>query len=160
MRERDLIVIPVTNVQVKFNVALPFFLEKHPHHILVVSDDCHQFPIFSSFWVLFSLFLGVLATKDNLFTYMYRLCPFFLGILVISHIKGNNDIFIVPLLPSCNFGFPHPWKNTFRDLSLPIVAQFHLGMQSSLLLPFSPQSSTIFFFLFFHSEAAVKTCPN
>lgn len=30
MRERDLIVIPVTNVQAKFSVALPFLLEKTP----------------------------------------------------------------------------------------------------------------------------------
>lgn len=68
--ERDLIVIPVTNVQVKFNVVFPFYWIKHPHLILVVSNDCHPFPIFSSFWFLFALFLGVLATKNNLFKYM------------------------------------------------------------------------------------------
>lgn len=148
--------------------------KKQPHLILVVSDDCHQFSIFVSFWFLFSLFLGALETKNNLFKYMYRQCPFLLGILVISHIKGNNDIFIVPLLhnfPNAYFRLvPYSFiiltfltlgKNTFRGLSHPIVAEFHIGMQTSIIITIFPQTSTILnVFIFFYSEAAVKTYPN
>lgn len=124
--EGDLIVILVTNVKIKFNVVFPFYWKKHPHIILVVSDDCHQFPIFSSFWFLFSLFLGVLATKNNLFKYMYRQHPFFLGILAISHIKGNNDIFIVSLLHN----FPNAY---FRLVQYPFVILTFLTPEKILL---------------------------
>lgn len=46
-------------------------------------------------------------------------------------------------LPFCTFDFPHPWKNTIRHLS-PIVAEFHLGMQASIIITIFPQSSTFF----------------
>lgn len=159
---------------------LPFYWKKHPHIILVVSDDCHQFPIFSSFFFLFSLFLGVLAAKNNLFKYMYRQCPFFLGILVVSHIKGNNDISIVPLLhnlPNAYFRlvcypfviltFVIPEKilleifHILLETSQPIVVEFNLRMQTSITITIFLQSSTnLNVFLFFYTDTAVKTCPN
>lgn len=158
--ERDLIVIPVTNLQVKFNVALPFYWKKHPHLILVVSDDCHQFSIFIFFQFLFSLFLGALETKNNLFKYVCRQCPFLLGILVMSHIKGNNDIFIVPLLhdfPNAYFRLVPSIILTFLTLGKILLEIFHtLLLQNStqeckhpLLLPFSLNLAQILMFLYF-----------
>lgn len=111
---------------------------------------------------------------------MYRQCPFFLGILVVSHIKGNNDISIVPLLhnlPNAYFRlvcYPFviltsviPEKilleifHILLETSQPIVVEFNLRMQTSITITIFLQSSTnLNVFLFFYTDTAVKTCPN
>lgn len=172
-RERDLIVIPVTNVQAKFRVALPFLLEKTPTPYIGCLWWLPPISYFQLLLVFILILPGrVLATKENLFASIYRQCPFFPW--YISNITYQRQqwyfyyslvtqfskcLFEACTLPSCPFDFPHPWKNTFRYISHPIVAEFDLRMQI-LLLPFSPQSSTNFFYIFFNSEAAMKTCPN
>lgn len=113
----------------KQNSGLPFlfYWKKHPHHILVVSDDCHQFPIFSSFWFLFSFFLGEFWQLRKTFLRLYTdNVHFFLDILAISHIKGNNDIFIIPLL--------HNFPNAYlRLVHYPLVLLTFLTLGKILL---------------------------
>lgn len=92
---------------------------------------------------------------------MYRQCPFLLGALVISHIKGNSDIFVVPLLHN----FPNAYIRlvcypfvilTFLTLGKILLEIFHLLLQNStqeceypLLLPFSLNLAKILIFCYF-----------
>lgn len=118
------------------------FLEKI-HIILVVSNDCHQFPIFASY-------IG-----NNTYQRKYF-----------------NDIFIVPLLhnlPNAYFRLiPYPVVMlTFLILRKILVeifhkfVKFHSGMQTSITITiFLILAQVLMFFVFFYTEAAVKICPN